>query len=138
MKTPVVFFNASVILAGLNSPKGGSAKVLNLSAKGKIKGFVSEIVVLEAKRHAKKIGLTPDSLEKKLKTKVKVITAPNKLATKYNKLVKDAGDLHLFTSTEAIKSDYLVSLDKKHVLSLSPKIKTFKILSPGEMIRELS
>ena len=33
-----VFFNASVILTGLKSPKGGSGKILSWVNKGKIKG----------------------------------------------------------------------------------------------------
>ena len=50
------------------------------------------------------------------------------------KLVKDFGDIHLFESAESLRVDYLVSLDKKHVLSLARKVKSFKIVSPGGLI----
>jgi len=131
-----VFFNASVVLAGLHSPSGGSAKVLNWSKKGKIKGIISEVVLDEIRRHADKINLTPKTLEKKIGEFVVILPAPPE-NIKYRRIVKDFGDIHLFSSSEEIKVDYLVSLDKKHVLSLVKKIKKFKILSPGELIREI-
>lgn len=131
-----VFFNASVVLAGFHSPSGGSAKILNWSKKGKIKGVISEIVLDEIRRHAEKINLTPKVLKKRVEKFMFILPAPpeNK---KYRRIVKDFGDIHLFSSSEEIKADYLVSLDKKHILSLAKKIKKFKILTPGELIREI-
>ena len=60
-----------------------------------------------------------------------------KLDQKFKKIVQDVGDIHLFTSAKDLKVDYLVSLDKKHVLSLKNKVKIFKVVSPGELIHLL-
>lgn len=132
-----IFFNASVILAGLHSPKGGSARTLKWSKEGLVDGYISEIVLDEAKRHAEKIKITPKKLENRVLKLVKVAQAPKKVSAKYEKIVKDIGDIHLFTSAEKLKVNYLVSLDKKHVLSLTDKVWGFKIASPGELIEKL-
>lgn len=135
---PKVFFNASVILAGLNSPHGGSAKVLNWVKSGRINGLVSEVVIDEALKHAGKIGLSRESLEKKIiDIFPKVEPAPSSVIGEYTKMVIDAGDIHLFMSSKKAKVDYLVSLDKKHVLVLAQKIKEYKIVSPGQLINDL-
>ena len=62
---------------------------------------------------------------------------PGKIDVKYKKIVKDVGDTHLFTSAENSKVHYLVSLDRKYILSLSKKIKKFKIITLGELIEKL-
>jgi len=136
---PKVFFNASVILAGLRSPAGGSGKLLNWSLNQKINGVISEIIVDEAIRHADKIGVKPAHLQLTLKTIFSQIqTAPaKKNVIKFNKIVIDPGDAHILASCYEIKPDFLVTLDKKHLLILQNKIKWMKIVSPGELITKL-
>lgn len=134
----IVFLNASVILAGFASPLGGSAKILKWIKQGKISGVINEIVADEATRHAGKIGLSKREIDRMIdEVNLRVCKAPNKIAEKYKRIVKDPGDIHLFTSTQEQKAHYLISLDKKHVLSLAGKIKNFRIYSPGEFIQEL-
>jgi len=135
---PKVFFNASVILAGLRSPVGGSGKILNWASEGRIEGFTSEIILDEARRHSRKIGFSAAKLTKLVEKSLNIYPAPENLLEKYQKMVLDVGDIHLFTSSEELKVDYLVTLDKKHVLSLSGDVKKFKIVSPGELIEILS
>ena len=53
-----VLFNASVVLAGLRSPSGGSAKLLDYSEKREIDSCISEIIFDEIIRNAEKIDLT--------------------------------------------------------------------------------
>lgn len=133
-----VFLNASVILAGLRSPTGGSAKVLGWVKKGNVEGYISEVVLDEILKHVIKVGLTEISVMKKLSVlSMKIAPAPERLRGKYSGKVKDLGDIHLFVSAESLKVDYLVSLDKKHVLSLVDKVNKFKIVSPGELIEKL-
>lgn len=111
--------------------------MLGWAKSGKIIGVTSEIVLDEARIHAKRIRLSSGSLEKKVFDHLKVCRAPKSVDKKYSKLVTDIGDIHLFTSSEKLKADYLVSLDKKHVLSLNKKIRKFKIVSPGDLITQL-
>lgn len=61
-----VFFNASVILAGTASPKGGSGELLKFVKKKKIKGLISEIVLNEVLKHAEKIGFEKKGLERQV------------------------------------------------------------------------
>jgi len=134
---PKVFFNASVILAGLKSPKGGSGKLISLAGEKKIRGFISEIVFDEVKSHAGKVGFSRFEIKSEVDKTMLIGKYPPRLKTKYRRLVKDEGDIHLFTSSEQLGVDYLVSLDKKHVLALSGKIRGFKIVSPGELLKLL-
>src|SRR3989344_373752 len=113
VKTPIIFFNASVILAGIYSPKGGSAKILKYAKLGKIKGLISEIVFNEVIRNSSKIR-------------------------KYEEVVTDIGDTHLIASAKSYSADFLVSLDKKHILILKNKIRKPKIVTPGELIEVIS
>ena len=78
---PRVFFNASVILAGLKSPRGGSAKVLFWAKNGRIKGFASEIVIDEVKRKLEKLRLKKEQLET-IKQSIKTTPAPESLEKK--------------------------------------------------------
>jgi len=130
-----VFFNASVILAGLRSPKGASGRLLSWIKQQKITGVISEIVWNEVLRNAHNLNLSQEDTKRWMEKHLLIITAPeqSKFAP-YENMVVDAGDVHLFVSTEESKSDYLVSLDKKHVLTLREQITLFRIISPGELI----
>lgn len=132
-----VFFNASVILAGLRSPKGASGILLSWVKQQKITGVISEIVWSEVLRNTHNVGLSQENTKQWMEKHFLINTAPEqKKFIPYEKIVIDTGDIHLFVSTEDIKCDYLVSLDKKHVLVLQKQITLFRIVSPGELIKE--
>lgn len=134
----MVFFNASVIIAGILSPKGGSGKVLNWAKRGKIRGVISEIIFDEVLKHSDKINKNEKILAKEiLKFNFVIIKAPAKLDSKFEKMGIDPGDIHVLTSAFQSKVKYLVTLDVKHILSLSGRIKDFKIVTPGQLIKEL-
>lgn len=137
--TSSVFFNASVILAGLHSPSGGSAKLLNWVKQGKLEGLISEIILDEALRHSDKIGLNQDlAREKILKIFTKISIAPKETSVlKFKDLITDPGDAHVLASSKELKVGYLVSLDKKHILSLQNEVGDFKIVSPKQLIEEI-
>ena len=139
-KIPFVFFNASVILAGLSSPQGGSAKLLNFVRENRIKGFISDIILDEVERRAEKIGKTKEYAQRETLKIFKLILPPPGIKTVeiYSKIVNDPGDSHILASTYEAKTNYLVSLDKKHILSLKNKIKEFNICSPKELIEFLA
>lgn len=134
-----VFFNASVILAGLRSPTGGSAKILGWSRKGKICGIVSEVVLDEVFRKYKKVGIKKPAISNLKVIFCKLLPSlKTSLIERFEKIALDFGDTHVLASSLEAKADYLVSLDKKHILSLKRIIKKPKIVSPGELIQELS
>ena len=124
-----VLFNASVIIAGHFSPDGGSGKLLSWVKSEKITGVIRETILDETKRH----------LEKYEPIFREIAPAPNKTSVeKYQKIVVDPGDAHLFATAQETGTNYLVSLDKKHVLSLQGKVKKPKLVSPKELIELLS
>jgi putative PIN family toxin of toxin-antitoxin system len=138
-RKPIVFFNASVILAGLKSPNGGSAKLLNWVKENKIIGIISEIVIEEVLKNTNKIFLTKEKALKLISQIFLIVKSPNKkYFSVFKDIVLDEGDIHLLVSAKNVKANFLVSLDKKHILSLKNKIKDFKIVSPKELIEFLS
>lgn len=56
------------------------------------------------------------------------------MAHKYKEKVRDYDDAHVLASCDELESNYLVTLDKKHLLAISGKIKDFKIVSPAQLI----
>lgn len=134
----IVFFNASVVLAGFKSPKGGSGKIISWAKTRKIRGIISEIILDEVLRNASKIGFNKPVLEKKIREIFQVVPAPDeKIVSRYNNIVIYYGDAHVLASSEQIKTDYLVSLDQKHILILKDRVRIFKIVSPDDLIQEL-
>ncbi len=133
-----VFFNASVILAGLHSRTGASGTLLTLVRQRKIIGIISEIVWNEVIRNTIKIGLSREKTIRWLHQYFLIISAPEKSKfPPYKKITVDEGDIHLFVSAEESKSCYLVSLDKKHVLTLQKHITSCHIVSPKELMEYL-
>lgn len=139
-KIPKVFFNASVVLSGIKSPTGGSAFLLRLVKHNKINGLISEVVQDEVKKNHRKINNKIEEIEKIIQTLFpNIIPAPDqKNVDKYNKIVIDTGDSHVLASSEESKTNYLVTLDAKHLLILKNNIKKFKIVSPKELIESFS
>lgn len=134
-----VFFNASVVLAGLKSPKGGSGKILSWANKRKIKGVISEIILDEVLRNASKIGFDKPVLEKKVKKIFQIEVAPKQeIVNQYGSIVIYFGDAHVLASCKQSKADFLVTLDQKHLLVLKNQIKKFKIVTPGQFIEMIS
>ncbi|OGG31349.1 putative toxin-antitoxin system toxin component, PIN family, partial [Candidatus Gottesmanbacteria bacterium RIFCSPLOWO2_01_FULL_46_9] len=129
---PRVFFNASVILSGLHSPSGGSGKLLALVKQKQISGIISEIILDEVLRHADKIGLKKTTVEKRiLSLFTPVYPAPkHEFVQKYMYIVLDQGDAHVLASSHKTNADFLVTLDKKHLLILQNKMKATNIVSP--------
>lgn len=135
-----VLFNASVILSGLKSPKGGSGKLLQFVKLGKIDGKISEVIYDEILKHHQKLGISKIKVEKK-STELfkKLIYRPKEeFVNFYKKKVIDDGDAHVLATCDEEKIKYLVTLDKKHLLVLKGKIKGLNILTPGELIEFLS
>lgn len=130
-----VFFNASVILAGLKSPSGGSGKILQWGRKRKIKALSSEVILDEVLRNVARVGLPQDQVLGSIKEIFLVAPAPSTVLVKsFHKISIDAGDNHVLASSQENKADFLVTLDKKHLLILKNKVEKFKIVSPGELI----
>lgn len=135
-----VLFNASVVLSGINSPKGGSAKTLSFVEKGLINGTISEVILDEILRHSGKFDISKNDIFNYTGNIFKkVLVAPSEIYVKKcgNKVI-DEGDAHILATCLENNIPYLVTLDKKHLLVLKGKIKGLTILTPGELIKMLS
>lgn len=135
-----VLFNASVVLAGLKSPIGGSGKLLQWVRQDKIKGIISEVIFDEVVRNAKRIGFTQEEVIKITKD---IFTHPSqapkeRVVEQFKEKVLDLGDAHVLASAKEERVQFLVTLDKKHLLVFKEKIKIFKIVTPGQLIEKLS
>lgn len=136
----MVLFNASVVLAGLRAPKGGSGKILFWAKKRKINGLISEIILDEVFRNLTKINRSQKRSWYKLRAVFTKVCLPPLInnVNYFQSIVVDHGDAHVLASAKEIKADFLVTLDKKHLLYLSKKVKEFKIVTPGQLIELLS
>ena len=132
---PKVFFNASVILAGIRNPRGGSGKLLEWVRDKTILGIASEIILDESIRRSNKIGKTQNEVETLIKNIFSLLSAPSsKEVERWKNIVLDYGDCHVLASSKQSQCSYLVTLDRKHLLSISQKVVLFKIVSPKELI----
>ncbi len=134
-----ILFDASCVLAALGSSRGGSFRLLNLIKKSKHTLFLSEISVEEVKRHLGIINSTKRELLELIDKYIdEVVEAPTLKEIKSCRgQFADEDDLYLLATAQKIDAHFLVSLDKKHVLSQSKKIKRPKITSPGETLKTL-
>ncbi len=120
------------------SPQGGSGKLISWVKEGRIGGVVSELIVDEVLRNAERVGIT----QKKAIITIdyfRVIPAPQKkVISQYESIVVDFGDTHVLASSVEAKAEYLVTLDKKHLLILATKLKHIAIVTPGQFIEQYS
>jgi len=132
-----VLLDASVIITGIHSKLSASQIILQLSQKGKIKAFVSSIILSEVVRNLNKkfpekilrdfLSYLPKSNFKKIEFRgeSEVLKFQDKTAQK---------DIHVMAAAYKAGVNYLVTLDKKHLLSLKNDHFPFTIITPGEFI----
>ena len=132
----IAFIDASVILAALGSKSGGSSQILKLTGARKIIGIASQAVVEEVLRNARKIGVSEREVSSLISNSLlKVISAPT--SDEVEKYIDKtaAKDAHVVASAVKSKSNVVITLDKKHLLS--KEIKGLSILTPGEFLQKL-
>lgn len=138
-----VFFDASVIIAALLSPTGGSAKVFRFVKLGLIKGISSQTVIEEVleEKHLPKIKKTEEEIVKFIASSDLVIrkTVTDDEIHPYQNLVH-IEDAHLIAGANLTKCKYLLTLDKKHLLhsEIKEKFLPLSIVSPKELLEEIA
>lgn len=137
-----VFFDASIIIAALLSPTGGSSQLFRFIAVGLIKGITSQTVIEEVLEVDK-----PQKIKKSKEEIEQFIAASGLLVRKnitlqeiapYENMV-DREDAHLVAGANLTKCTYLVTLDKKHLLRLDiqEKFLPLLIVSPKDLLEEM-
>lgn len=137
-----VFFDASILIAAMLSPTGGSSLLLEYTKVRKITGITSLTVVDEILEEdkSKKIKRSKEEIEQFIATTgllVRERITPQDIAS-YQDMV-DIEDAHLIAGAHLTKCGYLVTLDKKHLLRVDIKGKflPLKIVSPKELLEEI-
>lgn len=137
-----VFFDASVIIAALLSPTGGSALLLKYVKAGKIVGVTSQTVINEILEEDKSKKL------KKSKAEIEDFIVRSGLVVReevtleeieeYHNRV-DREDAHVIAGATLTKCAYLVSLDKKHLVreDVKKEFLPLKIVSPKELLESI-
>lgn len=135
-----VYLDASIIIAAFISKTGGSAKVLDLIRENKIMGITSQTVVDEIEEHLDKFKKTKSELVALLR-KSKILIRERIKISEIEPYISDIDqdDAHLIAGANLTECDFLISLDKKHLLreDIRNKVKPLKILSPGEFLSYL-
>lgn len=138
-----VYFDASVIIAALLSPTGGSAQLLAFVRFGLIKGVTSQTVLDEVfdQDKSERIKRSRNDIEQFIANSgliVREIITEEEIYT-YQGQLEDEDDLHLIAGANLTKCCYLVTLDKKHLLrsDVQKRFLPLLIVSPKELLEEL-
>lgn len=137
-----VYFDSSVIIAGFLSSTGASAQLLWLVKKKVLKGFASQTVIEEILEEDKptKFKRSREEIENFIAQSALLIreSIPPEEIRDYEQQV-DPEDAHLIAGAHLTHCEYLVSLDKKHVIrdDMQMKFLPLKIVSPKELLKEI-
>ena len=123
-------------MSGLASPTGGSGKLFLAAGKKKLKLITTPLVLNEVHRHLNKLKLTSrqltDCLDQKL---IGLKNNPSvELIERCVKLTDDPDDAHVLAGAINGNCQYLITLDKKHLLTKLVKthLKPILVLAPKE------
>jgi len=138
-----LFFDASVLVAGAHSPGGGSALLLEACRLGGFSAQSSFLVILEA-FHTLKRNF-PERSQGCLTAYLaaidwELLPVPSEAELeKYAPLI-DAKDLHVLASALGGASQFLLTLDRRHILAAAPAVRAaglpIEILRPGDFIQQ--
>ncbi|MBI3743698.1 MAG: PIN domain-containing protein [Chloroflexi bacterium] len=135
-----VFFDASVLVAASKSPSGGSAVSLELCQGRRFRMVVTERVLLEARTNIEeKFG--DEELVRFYRrladAKPRVIGPPSRESVAVCDHVTAPKDVHVLAAAVECKAAYLLTLDRKHLLT--PKVLRvgfpFRTMTPGEFLQ---
>lgn len=137
-----VFFDASIIIAALLSPGGGSARLFKFIKAGIIIGLTSQTVIEEILEEdkPKKIKRTKGEIGQFIAESGLIVREAITLREiePYQNRV-DVEDAHLIAGAKLTKCSYLVTLDKKHLLrtDIQKEFLPLRIVSPRELLEEI-
>lgn len=134
-----VFFDSSVLFSGFYSPTGASRALLELVKKRIIYGLTSKTVIDELEDNLQKFTqlIDIDSLVKEYSILIREKIS-NAEIEPYKALIIEK-DCHVIAGAILTGSQYLVTLDKKHLdnLMIKEKITKIKIVSPKELLNKI-
>lgn len=137
-----VFFDASVIIAAMLSPTGGSSLLFEYIKINRIIGITSLTVIDEIFKEDKykKLKKSKEEMEQFIASSGLLIrekVTTSEIAPYQDQI--DIEDAHLIAGANLTKCGYLVSLDKKHLINeeIQKRFLPLKIVSPKELLEEI-
>ncbi|MEW6064110.1 MAG: PIN domain-containing protein [Bacillota bacterium] len=132
-----VFFDSSVLIAGLASPDGASNMLLILCEMGFITPVISEKVVTEVIRNIeKKLPRCLPYYHKLFKTLPFELADPTPEFIALAQKIINEKDADILAAAMNAEVHYLVSLDK-HFIYADPSALNIKICTPGELLEKI-
>jgi predicted nucleic acid-binding protein len=126
-------------LAAFGSTKGGSSLIIDNQGKG-YRCIISLDVVIEALSKVEKFKTSEKEMKDWIKDKnILVIQSPKaEEKAKFDNIVFDRKDRHVLAAAKEIKADFLLSLDRKHIVTAKVKnsMKPTKVLTPKEFLQK--
>ena len=112
-----VFIDTSVLLSGLNSPRGASGIILSASVLQKITPIISEQVIEESERNiTKKFPLLQSSFEAFFLIPPFIAKNPTLKEVRNAHTILPTTDAPILASAIKTNPDFLITLDKNHFL----------------------
>jgi len=138
-----LFFDASVLVAGAHSEEGGSALLLDACELAGFTAQVTSLVVLEA-NHVLERDFPARSLARfhryLAQIEWEVLPVPPRETLQEYAAMIDRKDLHVPAAALEGKTEFLLTLDRKHILAAADAVEKaglpIRILTPGDFIRQ--
>lgn len=138
-----LFFDASVLVAGAHSPGGGSALLLEACKLGGFTAQSTFLVILEA-LHTLERDFPQRSQNRfteylgEINWELLPVPSEEELQ-KYVSLI-DPKDLHVLAAAVEGDSEFLLTLDRRHILAAAEAVEKanipIRILKPGDFIQQ--
>jgi len=135
-----LFLDASVWIAAAGSTTGGSAMILELCRRGKVRVVASRFVLLEAERNTRaKLGRTAllRFYREIASLDVEVIETPTRHEIDAQSRIIDSKDAHVLAAAVNARADFLLTLDRKDFMT-SKVLHAglpLRIMTPGDFLR---
>jgi predicted nucleic acid-binding protein len=135
-----LFLDACILVTAANSPEGGSARLLQLAAEGKVRLIATRRVLHEAKGNI--ITLLGRPLWAWFvrtigPLRLSLADSPTRTEKSEWSKVTHEKDAHILAGAIKAKADILISLDRRHVLKPSvQEAFPIPIMSPGDFLQK--
>ena len=137
-----LFFDASVLVAGSHSSKGGSALLLEACRTGGFRAQITLAVLVES-LHA--LDAFPLKSQRRFDTWLAEIDwdfvpVPNaEVLGRYRQYIAQK-DVHVLAAAVENRAEFLLTLDRRHILAAAEAVKRARLptilLRPGDFIQE--
>lgn len=123
-----VVLDASVYLAGIGSSQGASRLILEAVKAGAVETVISSLIVDEVLRNLDKFTVAQRGY---------FVSWIATVQPKVSRLIVESKDAHVVALAVKNKTDFLVTLDKRHLLKLRSLGFSFSIVDSGAFLHWL-